>query len=208
MKKDRNIILAVGAHPDDIEIGCGGTLAKHIERGDDVYMIVMTNGERGNHNMDRSECLKSLQTLGIKGIFFGNFPDGALSDDFLVVSFIEKYINELGVNRVYTHSPNDRHQDHRSCSRAVSSAARKITEILLFQGPSTTSHEPHYFIELSPSNFRKKIDSVNCYESQISKGIVNPKLISHLAEIHGATCNKMFAEAFAINHLFKEDSDV
>ncbi len=74
MKKDRNVILAVGAHPDDIEIGCGGTLAKHIERGDDVYVIVMTNGERGNHNMDRSECLRSLQTLGVKGVFFGNFP--------------------------------------------------------------------------------------------------------------------------------------
>jgi LmbE family N-acetylglucosaminyl deacetylase len=209
MEKSRYInVLAVGAHPDDIEIGCGGTIAKHLSVGDKVYVLVLTNGEKGNHTEGRKECLNSLKNLGVNDIFFGNFPDGFLNDDHKTVNFIECIINKLNITRVYTHSPDDRHQDHRNCSRAVSSAARKITEILLFQGPSTTLFEPHYFVELSESNFAKKISSLYNYESQIKKGTINPRLISNIAELHGATCNKSFAEAFAINHLFREDSDV
>lgn len=206
--RGRSIVLAVGAHPDDIEFGCGGALAKHLELGDEVYVIVMTNGERGSHEIDRKECLISLKRLGVKEIFFGNFPDGSLTDDCRTVSFIEDFIIKLGVTRVYTHAPNDRHQDHRACSRAVSSASRKIIEILLFQGPSTLFFEPHYFIQLSDKNFTKKISSIKCYKTQIKKGTINPKIIKNLAEIYGTSCNKRYAEAFAINHLFREESNV
>ncbi len=203
-----NIILAVGAHPDDIEFGCGGALVKHLALGDKVYAIVMTNGEKGNHKYGREECLASSKILGLTDIFFGNFPDGSLTDNQETVNFIENYINKLGVTRVYTHSPDDRHQDHRRCSYAVSAAARKITEILLFQGPSTTSFEPHYFIQLSGNQFVRKVASVKCYETQITKGTINPRLVKSIAEIHGATCKKKYAEAFAINHIFRSDSDV
>ncbi|MEM4244859.1 MAG: PIG-L deacetylase family protein [Candidatus Nanoarchaeia archaeon] len=198
-------VLVVGAHPDDIEIGCAGTISKHLSLGDKVYAMVMTNGEKGNHSPGKRECLKSLEVLGIKdNVIFGNFDDGFLRDDHKTVSFIEKYINELNITRVYTHSPNDRHQDHRHCSFAVSSAARKRPEILLFQGPSTTNFEPHYFIEISKKDLEKKLAAIKCYETQIRKGTVKPELIKSIAMIHGSTCNKKYAEAFAINHLFRE----
>lgn len=200
----QNIVLVVGAHPDDFEIGCGGTVAKHLSLGDRVYGMIMTNGENGSHTPDKSECSRSLEVLGLKDVIFGNFQDGFLRDDHTTVSFIEGYINNFGVNRVYTHSPNDRHQDHRSCSFAVSSAARKKPEILLFQGPSTTSFEPHYFIELLKEELEKKLAAIKCYESQIKKGTVRPELIENMAVLHGSTCNKDYAEAFAINHVFRE----
>ncbi len=204
----KNVVLAVGAHPDDIEMGCGGALAKHLEVGDEVYCLVLTNGERGNHSLGREECLVSSKLLGLKDIFFGGFTDGFLTDDFETVNLIEGFINKLGVNRVYTHSPHDRHQDHRNCSRAVSSAARKITEILFFQGPSTTTFEPHYFIQLSDGHFEKKISSVRCYKSQIGKGVVDPRWLTNLAELNGAMCNEKYAEAFAVNHIIRGKNDV
>jgi LmbE family N-acetylglucosaminyl deacetylase len=203
-----NQVLVVGAHPDDIEIGCGGAIAKHLTLGEKVYAIVLTNGERGNHVEGRQECIASLKSLGIHDVFFGNFSDGFLKDDCNTVSFIENHIKKLGITRVYTHSPDDRHQDHRNCSRAVSSAARKISEILLFQGPSTTIFEPHYFIEISDKHLDMKLNAVKCYESQIKKGILNPRLLRNTAELHGSVCSKKYAEAFAINHVFKEGSHV
>lgn len=210
IKSGKNI-LVVGAHPDDIELGCGGSIAKHLDLGDNVFILIMTNGENGDHHYDREECLNSLKILGIKSenIFFGNFPDGNLIDNNITVSFIEKYINKFSINKVYTHSPEDRHQDHRNCSNAVSSAARKIPEILLFQGPSTkVNFEPHYFVQLSENELKKKIEALSCYESQIKKGIVNLKQIQSIAGANGVHCNSNYAEAFSINHIFKEGKNV
>lgn len=206
-----NNILVVGAHPDDVELGCGGTIVKHISLGDKVYVLIMTNGNKGNHTSDMKECLASLYLLDIKkeDIFFANFEDGFLTDSQEVVDLIENYIKKLDITRIYTHYPNDRHQDHRHCSYAVSSAARKIPEILLFQGPSTKNpFEPHYFVELSEEHFNKKISALNCYKSQIEKGIVDLKWIEHLAGFHGIPQNSRYAEAFAINHVFKRGKNV
>ena len=58
MDKRKNI-LAIGAHPDDVELGCGGTISKHLELGDEVYVLIMTNGEKGSHAPNREECFKS-----------------------------------------------------------------------------------------------------------------------------------------------------
>ena len=208
---EKNNILVVGAHPDDIELGCGGAVTKHLELGDDVFVLVMTNGDKGGHTMDRSECMASLLSLGIlkDNIFFGNFRDGFLNDNQEVVSLIEDYIKKFNINRIYTHHPNDRHQDHRNCSYAVSAAARKIPEILLFQGPSTKHpFEPHYFVELDESHLNKKISSLEFYKTQIEKGIVDVEWIKHLAGFHGIPQQSKYAEAFAINHVFKKGKNV
>ncbi len=207
----KKIILAVGAHPDDIELGCAGTLVKHIQSGDDVYALILTNGEKGNHDPYRDECLKSLKTLGIKkqNVFFGNFRDGYVMDDNETVSLIEKYIKQIGAQKVYTHDSNDRHQDHRHTSLAVSSAARKVPEIFLFQGPSTTStFEAHYFIEIDKKQLTKKIQALKQYNSQTKKGIVNLKWVEDLAVTSGNSGNVPFAESFAINHISREGSNV
>ncbi len=204
----KNIVLAVGAHPDDIEIGCGGTISKHLSLGDKVYALVMTKGEKGNHSPGLKECLKSFEIIGLKDVFFGNFHDGFLRDDHKTVSFIEDYINKLGITRAYTHSPFDTHQDHRNCSFAVSSAARRIPEILLFQGPSTTNFEPHFYIEITKNDLEKKLNAIKCYETQIKKGTVRPDLIKSIAMLHGSKCKKKYAEAFAVNHVFREGNYV
>jgi LmbE family N-acetylglucosaminyl deacetylase len=204
-------ILAVGAHPDDVELGCGGVLAKHLELGDEVFVLVMTNGENGNHTVNREECFDSLLNLGVKkeNIFFGNFPDGFLKDDYYTVNLIESHIKENNITRIYTHSPSDRHQDHRNCSLAVSSAAREISEIFLFQGPSTKApFEPHYFIEINEDQLDKKLRALRSYKTQIKKGIVNIESAECQARINGAHHRVNFSEAFALNHALKRGKDV
>jgi LmbE family N-acetylglucosaminyl deacetylase len=206
-----NVVLAVGAHPDDIELGCGGAIVKHIERGDQVNVLIMTNGEKGEHTVDRGECLNSLNVLGLQkeNIYFGNYHDGSLSDNIRVVNFVEKIIRKLGVTRIYTHCGNDRHQDHRYCCHAVSAAARKVPEIFLFQGPSTkVPFEPHYFIELSNSQMERKLESLKIYQTQIEKGIVNIKWAKSLAVLHGFTNQTKYAEAFSINHMIRGGDNV
>lgn len=206
-----NNILAVGAHPDDIEFGCGGTIAKHLQLKDSVYVLIMTNGEKGSHSCINDECLNSLKSLGLKKdhIFFGNFADGFIKDDQKTVSFIENLIKKLNIKKVYTHYPKDRHQDHRYCGLAVSSAARKVPEILLFQGPSTSPEfEPHYFVDLLKENLDKKMKSLEAYKSQISKGIISLKLAEGLSKINGFYSNTEYAEAFEINHIVKGKDNV
>ncbi|MEM3113224.1 MAG: PIG-L deacetylase family protein [Candidatus Pacearchaeota archaeon] len=213
--KKKNV-LAVGAHPDDIELGCGGTIAKHLSNGDEVFVIIMTNGEQGNHNPKMEEAISSLKELGIKNenIFFGNFPDTSIPVDKNSINFVENIMDKYNIERVYTHSPNDRHQDHRACSNIVSAAARphvnkKTKEILLFQGPSTKVHfEPHYFIEINNDQMMKKINALNKFKTQIEKGIVKIRMIKALAEFHGSNHNTMYAEAFEINHMFRRNDEI
>lgn len=206
-----NNILIIGAHPDDIEFGCGGSIIKHLELGDNVFVLIMTNGEQGNHPSNREECLNSLSSLGLKelNILFGNFPDGNLIANNITIDFIERYINKLNITKVYTHCLNDRHQDHRNCCNAVSSAARNVPEIFFFQSPSTNvSFEPHYFIELSEDNLKKKIRALNHYQSQIKKGGVDMRFVENLAGVNGKICDVNYAEAFALNHIFRRESNV
>jgi len=208
---EKSNILAIGAHPDDVEFGCGGALRKHIENGDEVYVLILTNGEKGNHSLDKKECMASMGELGIKeeNIIFGGFPDGFVKHDFETVNFIEGWINKLGINRVYTHDAHDRHQDHVNCSLAVSSAARKIPELLLFQGPSTKDpFEPHYFIEVLDEHLEKKINALKSYKTQIAKGILDLRMAEGFAIIHGRKGESEYAEAFALNHFFAKGKNI
>ena len=204
-------VLVVGCHPDDVELGCGGTIAKHLERGDSVYALTLTNGEQGKHAPNLKECLQSYKTLGIpkNNSFFAEFPDGYIRDDQRTVNFIEELIKQKGITRVYTHHYNDRHQDHRNCSKATSAAARKVNEIYLYEGPSTNpGFDPHIFLEISKSQLQKKLDALSCYQTQIKKGIVNLDWIKSLAGHRGFAGNVPYAEAFAPNHIFRGGSSV
>ncbi len=210
MKREMNYnVLVVGCHPDDAELGCGGTIVKHLQRGDTVVVLILTKGDKGAHHPEMKECFDSLKSLGVQTVIFGDFPDGYVPDNHKLVSFIEDTINRYNINRVYTHDPHDRHQDHRNCSLAVSAASRKINEVFLFEGPSTNPNfEPHYFIELTDEQMDMKLKSLKYYNTQIKKGIVDLWLVECTAGKHGAVCKTKYAEAFALNHFFQGGNNV
>ena len=151
-------ILAIGVHPDDIEFGMGATLAKHINFGHDISILVLTDGGRdkdGNYTRSderREESKRALNILGYKDdAKFLNLSK--ISVDQSTIHILEEEIYRLNPDRIYTLSTNDRHQDHRNCSYAVMSAGRYINEILLFEVYSVfPEFLPNYVI-----NFPKKL---------------------------------------------------
>ena len=69
-------ILAIGAHPDDIEIDCAATIAREIRNGNKVYFYIVTNGDKGGDPVLRKkEALQSAEILGVKEVIFGEFLD-------------------------------------------------------------------------------------------------------------------------------------
>ena len=112
-------VLAIGAHPDDIELGVGGTLIRHISRGDRVTFLVMTRGELGIHeDASRSgEQLRAAEAMGAE-LLWGGFRDGAVPSGAEAITVIDEAILRTEASLVYTHAPDDTHQDHRSTSIA------------------------------------------------------------------------------------------
>ncbi len=197
------IILAVGAHPDDFELGCGGTLLKHCLEGQPVYGLILTKGQNGNHSPDLSEALASLRRFGLKESRILDFPDGELVDSLPYVSRLEEEIRRIGPSRVYTHTGNDRHQDHRNCSRLVQSAARFIPQVLLFESPSTTTDfSPTYFSNISHT-LEQKLATLRMYESQVDKGTIDIDFVRAQALYWGFRSKAkngvtVYAEAFEV----------
>ena len=127
-------VLAVGAHPDDIELGCGATLLAHSAAGDAVTMLVMTGGENGPGDDEtivgrRLEQEQAARTLGA-GLLWGGQRDCAVTPDAATVAVVERAIKETDADLVYVHAPDDSHQDHRAVAAATLSAARRLPRVM------------------------------------------------------------------------------
>ena len=210
-------VLAIGTHPDDIEFGVGGTLAKHILRGDEVSVVVLTDGERdevGNHIISYERRLESTEALKILGYikeikFFGLRK---VKVNQLLIKLIEKEINRFKPDRIYTHSINDRHQDHRTCSYTVLSAARYVSEILMFGVYSELpKFLPNYKINISRELLDLKIEAIKCFKSQfdnmemISKMIESSAVKNSFSTYARQTKKISYSEAFEIAKMVKSD---
>ena len=125
-------ILCVGAHPDDIELGIGSTLQKHVECGDIIKCLILTDGERngkGYHiksEIRREETINALNLLKVYDINFFNFEEIEIIPE--IMKPIENCINQFNPDRIYTHSSHDRHQEHRNYFKIVQSIGRYTKE--------------------------------------------------------------------------------
>jgi LmbE family N-acetylglucosaminyl deacetylase len=163
-------ILAVGAHPDDIELGCGATLALFKQRGHEVYLLVLTKGEAsGDPKLREHECKESARTLGADKVFFGNLKDTKITDGVETIMAIERFIVELKPDIIFAHSPKDGHQDHRSVGMAALSAARNSKKVLLYESPAALREFlPQLFVDVT-STFEIKLEALKAFGTQVSK---------------------------------------
>jgi LmbE family N-acetylglucosaminyl deacetylase len=159
-------VLAVGAHPDDVEIGVAGTLIRHIAAGDRVIHLLMTDGEVGGRKEERvSEAEESANTIGMT-LVRGALRDAFLSDARETVAIIEKVVCQFSPSVVYVHSPRDGHQDHRATFHATMSACRGVPQLCGYQSPSSTvEFRPNRFIDIG-DYLDAKIAAINIYRSQ------------------------------------------
>jgi LmbE family N-acetylglucosaminyl deacetylase len=208
-------VIAIGVHPDDVEFGMGSTLAKHINIGHEVHVIILTDGDRdesGNYtrtDMRREESIKALKILGLKDSpYFLNLPK--VSVDQSTISVVEKLINKINPDRIYTHSRNDRHQDHRKCSYAVLSAGRYINEILLYEIYSVfPEFLPNYIINFSKELLDLKIKAIREFKSQFKNMDLIAEMIKGMAIKNSfinysiQTKELYYSEAFEIAKIVK-----
>jgi LmbE family N-acetylglucosaminyl deacetylase len=199
-------ILAIGAHPDDIEFGCGGTLIKYTERGHRLFLHIMTEGGLGAETSTRvEEQMASKAILGAEDIFWGGYEDTHLVVDIELIGKIEKVIKKVKPDFIFCSYPEDTHQDHRHLSQAVMSATRYIRNVLFYEGPTTQNFKPHVFVDISDT-LDKKIKALKAHKSQVMKTNIEDLSIVEVARssanFRGIQGRVKFAEAFHSLRLF------
>ncbi|MFB4353293.1 response regulator [Microbacterium sp. LS_15] len=162
----KQVVLAIGAHPDDVEIGVGGILAAHSRAGDSVTILTLSRGSRGGDADSRQhESLASADRLGAR-LFLKDLIDTEISGGGTTVRLIEEVVNEIQPTIVYTHSEHDRHQDHRAVSEATLVATRKVGTVACYQSPSATiDFRPTRFVRID-DYLGEKLQLLACFASQ------------------------------------------
>jgi len=199
-------ILAIGAHPDDIEIGCFGVLAQHHKKKDKIFGIILTNGELADDPKKRiQECKKSTKLINMN-LIFGNFPDGNIQENAKLVSFIDDAIKKYKINKMYTHSIYDRHQDHIAVAKASIASSRKIDEAYSYETPSVLApFNPQLYVDITDV-FSTKLSALRNHQSQKNKRFMRGTAIEGIAQFRGYQCglHGRLCEAFEILKIVKK----
>jgi len=192
-------VLAIGAHPDDIELGCGGTLIKHAMSGDQVAMLIVTRGEVGPGRTEQriDEQQQACDLMGVDTLLWGDLPDCEVSlHELRLVHLIENAIRQTGADTIYTHNINDSHQDHRAVALNTMGAARQVSNVLSYDAPSSLNFTPHLYVDISDA-IDKKVAALLCHESQVEASeMVDSAKVRNSAGYRGHEARVMQAEAF------------
>ena len=211
MKKN---ILAIGAHPDDIEFGCFGALKKHKNQDDNITLLVMTQSNvRDAHtgkitrdsNISKNEAILASKLLDAE-LILGPFQDTKVPFNSESVKFIENIIKEKNINWIYTHWAGDTHQDHINTLNSTMAASRLVKNVLCYEQvplPRITTTYPvaNYYIDITDT-IDFKIKGCQAHKSQINKfmehGFDMLDNVKTLAKFRGNQCGLRYAEAFNI----------
>jgi bacillithiol biosynthesis deacetylase BshB1 len=224
-------ILFFGAHPDDVELGCGGTVIKLIEQNKRVAIIDLTQGElgtRGNKKTRIEECKNASEILGISIRDNMNFKDGFFENNEKTRIEIIKKLRLYKPEIVVANSPEDRHPDHGRASNLILescflSGLEKIDTQQKVWRPKAIYHyiqfnnlNPDFVVDIS-SQIDKKMDAVKAYKTQFynkkskeTETIISKKSfidsVLYRAKDLGRQTNCDFAEGFISNQILKVDS--
>jgi LmbE family N-acetylglucosaminyl deacetylase len=165
-RRQQKRVLAIGAHPDDVEIGCGGAMAKHQAAGDLLHIVTLSRGAAGGDtNVRSAEAHRAAALFGAE-LHLGSMRDTYITDGRETIVFIEQVIREMRPTHVYTHSIEDTHQDHRAVHAASLVAARGVPNLYCYQTPSSTvEFKPHRFVDITDF-IGAKLRAIDVYGSQ------------------------------------------
>jgi len=224
-------ILVFGAHPDDVELGCGGTIIKLISQGKKVVIIDLTKGEfgtRGTAQTRHEECENATKILGVQMRENMDFKDGFFENDekhkLALIKKIRQYCPEI----VIANAPSDRHPDHGRASQIVLDACflsglGKVETKQKIWRPKAIYHyiqfnnlKPDLVVDIS-SQMDKKLEAVTAYKTQFydaeskeketiisKKGFL--KSVKYRAQDLGRLSNCEYAEGFIAHQILKVDS--
>ena len=153
-------ILAIGAHFDDVELGCGGALARHTSKGDDVYVYVATVSGFANHALQEvrsneialAEAQAAMKIIGVREMICGRFRTLAVEfTDDLNIELI-RIVEQKNIEMVYTHWSGDIHHDHQAVAKASLHSCRHIPRILMYRSnwyQSNVDFRGNFYIDIS-----------------------------------------------------------
>jgi len=219
-------VLVVAAHPDDEVLGCGGTMARLAHEGHEVFISLLAEGmtsrfdkreEADPSQVDglHERSRQAARLIGAKDLSLHGLPDNRLDSMPLldVVKIVERRVQEVSPERIYTHHGGDLNIDHGIVHRAVLTATRPghgfpVREVYLFEVPSSTEwafqqfappFQPNVFVNIV-SYVEQKIDAMACYESE-SRAFPHPRspeALRAIAQRWGSVAGCAAAEPFQL----------
>lgn len=223
-----NNVMVVAAHPDDEVLGCGGTIARHVSAGDEVHVLFMADGVTSRCSGDyktqidsrRCAATKVCNMLGAQPPIFLEYPDNRMDSIPLldIVQELERNIQSIAPNVIYTHHGGDLNVDHRISYEAVMTACRpqpkcSVREIYCFEVLSSTEwalhcHStmfvPNCFVDIS-SVLGKKMQALSKYGDEIRAypHCRSLEAVESLSRLRGCFVGIGAAEAFYAERLLK-----
>jgi len=220
-------ILVVAAHPDDEVLGCGASVAKWVDAGIDVHVLILAEGATSRDKVrsrekrigELSALAKAAQTagkiLGVNSVQLLDFPDNRMDsvDRLEVIKVVEEHILRVKPETVVTHHSGDINIDHRIVHEAVVTACRPqpghpVHRLLTFEVNSSTewqpsvsksAFQPNWFEDVS-STLARKLQALEAYSSEMRSWPHSRSMqaVEHLAHWRGASVGKEAAEAFIL----------
>lgn len=153
-------ILAIGAHFDDVELGCGGALARHVRQGDEVYVFVATisgfvnqyKQEIRSNEVALAEARNAMSILGVTELLCGNFKTLAVEFTDALNIEILKIVQEKRIEQVYAHWTGDIHHDHQAVSKASLHSCRHVPRLLMYRSNwyhSTEDFRGNFYLDIT-----------------------------------------------------------
>lgn len=207
-------VLAIGAHYDDLELGCAGTLMRHVEHGDKVVMLVLTHSAYTYH---QDRCERSAETAAAEGragagLIGADLLSAGLETKQLVycanlIEIIDKVVQERQIDTIYTHWCHDVHQDHSATGRASLNAGRRVNNLYMYRSnwyQTTETFREDYFIDIS-SYMDRKVAAIRAHASEVA--VRTEAWIEFFRGENsrsGARCGVEYAESFqTVKHMWE-----
>ena len=220
-------VLIIAAHPDDEVLGCGGSIAKHADSGDEVTVLIVSEGATSRQKernrldfIDKLSCLAKAaeiagNILGAKAVELLDLPDNRLDslDRLDLIKCIEDRIKSLRPEVVYVHHAGDLNIDHRRLHEAAVTACRPmpgepVRRLLSFEVPSSTEWQapgsapaflPNWFVDISAQLSRKQ-EALLAYATEMRPWphARSVEALEHLARLRGSQIGVEAAEAFCL----------
>ena len=226
-------VLAIGAHPDDVDMTCGGSLAKFAARGKSVAILDLTRGEmasRGTPEIRDREARASADILGVRERTILDMGDGRLENNMANRTQLVEVIRRLRPTLILTHYWDDLHPDHAACGQLVRSVMYPVGfanspapgepyrphEVLFFM--AHTLVPPSFVVDISDHHDRK-LNAVRCYASQfhspgesgVPTGISEPDFLKTLearARHFGSLIGRTYGEPFLVTRVVPMEDPV
>ena len=191
-------VLAIGAHPDDVEIGVAGTLLAHGASGHAVNILTLSRGaEGGATDLRVAESQAAAALLGAR-LFMEDLEDTRIASGHPTVGLIERVIDLVRPTIIYTHSIHDTHQDHRAVHEATMVAARRVPRISCYQAPSATvDFRPTRFVPIA-DHVDAKQRAIDAFATQADRSYLQPEVIRSNSCYWGRFAHASHAEAFEV----------